>query len=383
MSDQDRRTAIPAWQGGRASVHEHDEGLPESVVEIEARLDRLKSELVKDLVAALHQKDAPKERPMLGELIGEWLMVIAPTRVEPGNEQRLARHLRALFLEDEESLTVAHVEDHLSALPLSPSTRNKVRGVGRLAIARAQADKRWHGPNPFQLVRRAREPRREYETLSLEEFAAVQAELRPDRRRLFRVQLHLGLRTGEAFALRKEDVDFAAGSIVIRRSHSRDSTKTGRVRTIPLLPAVSQDLFEACQASKSHLVFPSDDGQIQRFDTKLTRVIRTAMASAGVGIHAVTYKCRWCKSSVTLPPPVNENVCTHCGRLRWPVPLVRPFRWYDLRHAAASLHHRAGADPLAISVLLGHSVRDTTRAIYTHLTLADLHRELGRWALVR
>jgi len=313
----------------------------------------------------------------------DWLETIKPKRVVPENEVRLARHLRPLFLEDEASLSAAAVEQHLLSLDLAPATRNKVRTVGRLTIQWAMAARRWRGPNPFELVRRQREPKRTYETLTDAELLAVQKKLRPDRRREFRVSLHLGLRPGELFALRKEDVDFQRGEVRVRRSHGRDTTKTGTERLVPLLPASAQDLFEACQASPSELVFPGEGGGLQRHDTKLTRVIRTAMAAARVAVIDCAYKCRRCGSSVTLPPPVSENVCTACDVLRWPVPRVRPFRWYDLRHAAATLHRRAGADPLAIALVLGHSVRQTTDATYTHLSVGDLHRELGKWSLPR
>lgn len=384
MSDRDRRTSIPAGQGGMASGHLPDEGLPESVVDLllEAQFSRLKSEL---LAALKPEPVEPLERPMFGELLTEWLVWIASKRVQPANEQRLARHLRGLFLEDEATLTAAMVEEYLANLPLAPSTRNKARGVGRLAIDRARASRRWREVNPFTLAARAKEPTRKYETLTEAELVAVQEKLRPDRRRMFRLHLHLGFRPGELLALRKEDVDFNSGTILVHRSHSREETKTGKDRLLPILASVAQDLWEAMQESGSDLVFANADGQQWRHDTKLTRTIRTAMRDAGVGITDVTYKCRRCGSAVHLPPPVSENVCTTCNVLRWPVPTVRPFRWYDLRHAAASCHRRAGADPLAISLVLGHSIKGatTTDRVYTHFEVADLRRELSKWSLPR
>lgn len=380
MSDPHRRTSIPAGQGGEALRHGLDEGLPESGV-LQAQFEALKVELL----AALRPE--PKEAPPLplfGELVALWLAWIAPQRVCPENEERLSRHLRELFLEDEVTLVPALIDEHLTRLHLSPSTRNKVRGVGRLAIERARANGQWSSNNPFALVRRHREPRREYEQLTDVELAAVQAKLRVDRRREFRVAVHLGLRPGELFALQKSDVDFSKGSVFVHRSHGRDETKTGTDRLLPLLPAVTQDFYEAIRGSPNELVFPGEGGKRQREDTKITRVIRTAMAAAGVGIIETTFKCRRCGGSETLPGRPSESVCTGCQVLRWPVPKVRPYRWYDLRHHAASAHRRAGADPLAIAIVLGHSLGSTTtERTYTHFTLEDLHRELGKWSLPR
>lgn len=384
MSDRSSTTSVPAGQGGKASGHSPGEGLPESVVDLllEAQFSRLKSEL---LAALKPEPVEPLERPMFGELLAEWLVSIASKRVQPANEQRLARHLRGLYLEDETTLTAAMVEEYLAGLPLAPSTRNKARGVGRLALDRARASRRWREVNPFTLAPRAKEPSRKYETLTEAELVAVQEQLRPDRRRMFRLHLHLGFRPGELLALRKSDVDFQAGTILVHRSHGRSATKTGKDRVLPILASIAQDLWEAMQESGSELVFSNADGQQWRHDTKLTRVIRTAMRDAGVGITDVTYKCRRCGSAQHLPPPVSENVCTKCNVLRWPVPTVRPFRWYDLRHAAARCHRRAGADPLAIATVLGHSTRGatTTDRVYTHFEVADLRRELSKWALPR
>lgn len=384
MSDRDRRTLVPAGQGGEASGRGLDEGLPESVVDLllEAQFSRLKSEL---LAALKPEHVEPLERPMLGELLTEWLVAISSKRVQPANEKRLVRHLRDLYLEDETTLTAAMVEEYLGRLPLAPSTRNKARGVGRLAIDRARASRRWRESNPFALAAREKEPTRKYETLTEDELVAVQRKLRPDRRRMFRLHLHLGFRPGELLALRKADVDFNAGTILVHRSHAREATKTGKDRLLPIVASIAQDLWEASQESGSELVFSNAEGQQWRHDTKLTRVIRTAMRDASVGITSVTYKCRRCGGAEHLPPPVCENVCTKCNVLRWPVPTVRPFRWYDLRHAAASCHRRAGADPLAIATVLGHSTKGatTTDRVYTHFEIADLRRELSKWSLPR
>lgn len=333
---------------------------------------------------------APAELPYFGELVDEWLARIRRERVLPRNDEWLAGLLRPLFVETEESLTAAVARAHLEGLRVTygAKTINKVRSAAKLTVELARESRRWSGPNPFGFVRREREPRRAYELLTLEEAGRVQRHLRRDRAVAFRVAIHLGLRPGELFALRVEDLDFVGGSIRVARSHEREETKTGEARVVPMLRAIAGDLLELARAAgKQGLLFPGTDGALMRRDTKLSRTLQVAMGEAGVGIVAVTYKCRrsgcgWSERLEASSVDKQRNCPKCCFRL-WPVTEVRPVRWYDLRHCAATLHREHGADPVAISHLLGHSRRgpSTTENVYTHLDLERLHRELGRWSL--
>lgn len=341
------------------------------------------------LALAERLKPAQVELPMFGELADAWYQSIEGKRVVPAREAVLMSHLRPLFLDDERSLSVESINqllERMLAEGYAASTVNKVRGAGRLIVEHAQACKRWDGPNPFGLVRRKREAQRQYELLTLDELALIQKKLAPDKRRMLRVQLHLGLRTGEMLALQKDDVDFDAGTVRIHRSHGRDQTKTGRERLVPLHPACAGDLVEASQATEGPLLFPSSTGALQRMDTKLTRVLRTAMGRAGVGVTSVTYKCRrrGCDSHPEFhehATSIEKHDCVSCGMRLWPVPEVRPVRWYDLRHMCATFHREAGADPIAISLALGHALRDTTSRHYTHPSMEWMRGQLTRWKL--
>lgn len=336
----------------------------------------------------LHLTDALRpsrqpERVTFGLLVLLWLDAIAAKRVQPVNEKNLSAHLRPLFFETEDTLSVAMIERHLEGLKatLSPSTINKIRGVGRLSVNQAMAERSWSAPNPFELVRRLRQPRRTYTLLNLGELEKVQAKLPLDRRRLFRCALHLGMRTGELLALRREDIDFNALTIRVHRSHGRDQTKTGTERLIPLLPAVMADLVEAIAVARSELVFGNQEGDRQRHDTKLTRILRQTMSRAGVGIVETEYICRKCKDRWRKTEAPKETPCPVCDQLTLKLPIVKPVRWYDLRHMCATLHHAAGADPLAVALLLGHSVKGTTQGVYTHPSIEYLARELSKWKL--
>lgn len=67
------------------------------------------------------------------------------------------------------------------------------------------------------------------------------------------------------------------------------------------------------------------------------------------------------------------------------MPVVRPVRWYDLRHMCATFHHQHGADRVCTALALGHSLdaATTTEAVYTHPTMETMRRELLRWHLPR
>lgn len=253
----------------------------------------------------------------------------------------------------------------------------------------ASAAQRWERPNPFALVRRQKEGRRKYELLTLNELYRVQFHLRPDRLRLFRCALHLGMRPGELMGLRISDVDFANNLVHVRVSRDRDTTKTGTERTIPLLSAAHLDLLDACVEAKGELVFGHRlDGSLESQNTKLTRILRTAMVKADVGVLGADYVCRRkeCGYRETRLGPLDRRAkprCPKCDFRLLAVPLVREVRWYDLRHMCATFHHDAGADRVCVAIALGHSLDGITEEIYTHPTSVKMALELGRWKLPR
>lgn len=397
MSDlEDMKKKLARWGESAPEEARSGDGPPESPVQGIIAAPRAESSqsysLHPEQIAQLALQLAPLLRApssqwTLGQIIQEWLKDVSPRRVSPANEARAAARLEPLFSATEDTLRTGEVDDLLGRLllhgRLAPGTVNKVRSAGRLAINFASARGWWTKPNPFTLAKRLREPRSAGVVLTLAELAKIQEKLRPDRRRLFRVAIHLGLRTGELFALRKEDVDFNRAIITVRRSHSRETTKTGVVREVPLVAAVAADLLEAIQASPSDLIFGDTAGKQQRHDTKLTRVLRTAMADANVRIESTTYHCRWCRLHFSEKESPRARQCAECARSLWPVAKPARVRWYDLRHMCATLHFEAGANQLCVSLALGHSVKGTTQKIYTHPSAATMFAELGRWSLPR
>lgn len=341
----------------------------------EGQLDQL-------ALALAERMAAPKARWTFGELGALWLTRVRRVRV--ADEKRNVAQLHPLFAWKEHELTPAMISEwfnQLLEMGFSPVSVNKYRCAGRLIVRDAQANAQWGAANPFDLVKRLREPKRKYEMLSLDELRRVLPHLRPQERRMVRLTVHLGLRTGELFALQKSDVDFAAGVIHVRRSHGRATTKTGKHRTVPLLHGVAGDLMDAIRESPTSLVFPSADGGLKRSDSKMSRVLRTAMAAAGV-VTGYAFTCRKpsCEYKIEFAGECADMVCPEHGWKLWRTPKVKAVRWYDLRHMAATFHRQAGADRLAVKLLLGHA-SDVTDDTYTHMGDDWARRELSRFNL--
>lgn len=328
-------------------------------------------------------------RRSFGSLAEDWLGRVAKSRVAPDNEKRHVRHMSELLSLCEGELTkraidVAFAKLAAPAGPLAPASLNKLRGTGRQIIRDAQANAEWEGVNPFDLVRRFAERDAVYDTLSREEAARLLPHLRPDRRRLVRAMLLVGMRPGEAFALRKADLDFKRLLMRIRRSGQRDETKTGKEREFPMPSALIEDLRDSCEKSPNELVFPGLDGKQESKNTRLGLMLRRAMGRAGI-VMGFRYRCRGaeCDFDEVRASAVRELFyCSRCERAQLRcMPVPRALRFYDLRHSAATMLRDAGCDPLVIQIVLGHAATNTTDRWYTHLSEEYVRAELNKLQL--
>lgn len=325
----------------------------------------------------------PIASPVFRELSAEWLRTVAKKYVQPENERRhLDRLNRAIGHLCERNLLPVDIERALAGMTeLGPESKNKIRSTGNRCIKFWIKSGRWRANNPFSLVDRYKVPTLAYETLSLREARAMLRRVREDRHDLFRVTLGMGLRNGEAFALRKEDVDLVARVMHIHRSHGRNQTKTSKPRRVPIPLCVAAAIRHAMDGSASELVFPREDGTRFRADTKLTRVLKVALAAAGV-VLGYDAKCR--RNGCGYVERVKKRElkpCPECGFKLWLSPVVKRIRFYDLRHSCVTLHREAGCDPLVIQLLLGHHLVSTTDAHYTHLSFRYQREQLDKLQL--
>ena len=134
-----------------------------------------------------------------------------------------------------------------------------------------------------------------------------------------------GLRKGELLALRWRDVDFAGSTIRVRASYASGALttpKSGKVRAVPMAPAVASALAElggrGCWLSDDDLVFAGETGGYLD-GSALSRRYKLALNSAG----------------------------------------LRPLRFHDLRHTFGT-RMIAKADIRRVQEWMGHSNIQTT-----------------------
>lgn len=134
------------------------------------------------------------------------------------------------------------------------------------------------------------------------------------------LSINTGLRRGEVFNLRWEDVSFSNATVTVHG----DTAKSGRTRHIPLNQEAIAVLKKWRQKlDPSALVFPGDNGQ-----------------------------------------PLKE-VKKSWGTLL-DIAKIKNFRWHDMRHHFASKLVMVGVDLNTVRELLGHSTLDMTLR-YAHL----------------
>jgi integrase len=154
-------------------------------------------------------------------------------------------------------------------------------------------------------------------------------------RALLTFALHSGCRAGEQLAVRWDDLDMKLKIVTFSRSSTRgivrDSTKSGKLRTVPLTDALLDVLRELraaralVQLDGDDLVFAGPDGEPLNVD-RLHRVLRRAQKRAG----------------------------------------LREGRWHDLRHSYASILTMAGTPIRNVQSWLGHATIGMTMR-YSHL----------------
>jgi integrase len=182
-------------------------------------------------------------------------------------------------------------------------------------------------------------------------------------RTLWLVLLSLGLRRGEALALRWEDVDLDVGTVTIQRSLQRvrtnERTPSGRRR------GELREVAPKTSSSAATIALPDSLVAALREHRKTQAAERlAAVAWVDPGLVFTTHV-----GTALEPRNVNrawEHLCTRAG--------VRRVRLHDLRHSAATFMLAAGADLKVIQATLRHSRLSTTSDVYAHV-LADVQRQ--------
>ena len=261
---------------------------------------------------------------------------------------------------------------------LKPSSINHLRGFLHAAFSAAKRAGKWSGANPVTDVRRRKVSKRLPEYLTVEEVPLVLGALEPRWQALFATAIFTGLRKGELFGLRKSDVNFQLGLLAVCRSYERDTTKGGRAEAIPISRQLAPFLKDAVANSKSELVFPAPDGRMMSDEIDVEKVLRHAMARAGI-VTGYEHRCRRAGCGhKEKAADITLRHCPTCKMKLWPKPEVRPMRFHALRHTTASLLMMAGANPAAVQRIMRHTDPRLTTEVYGHLAPDYLRAEVER-----
>jgi integrase len=286
----------------------------------------------------------PRSAPITtGEWLDTWTKNVLPgLAITPATARnyrqdlRRAAPLRAVPLEE---LSTTHVERLLDDLAAQGYSRTVCR-LTRAALSRALGEAERRGlisRNPARLaVLPPSAPRpKERRSLTPEQAKALEAVLKgePDEA-LWLSMLLLGLRPGEAVALRWCDLDLDQQVLHVAQARKRNPSgpvigppKTRRgVRALRMPPALVRAVSHLEPGPPEALAFPTRSGNL-RDDRTLERRLATLCRRAGID------------------PP------------------ARP---YELRHSAASLLSDAGVPIEVLADLLGHTSTQMLEQVYRH-----------------
>ncbi len=250
------------------------------------------------------------------------------------------------------AVDVQRTTNTLLARNLSPTTVRHALNVLRIALGQAV---RWGliHRNVADLVEPPKATRYEVHPLTTEQARELLEAIRGDRHEaLYLVTMATGLRQGEAFGLRWDDVDLDTGTITVRHQLQRTNG------TPTLIPPKST-------RSRRTIALPA-------FAVPALRAHRARQNAERLAAGA-----RWqdWKLVFTNPTgrPLTPNVTTAFARLLKAAGLPKQ-RFHDLRHLCASLMLAQGVHPRVVMEQLGHSQISVTMNTYSHVAPA-LQRE--------
>ena len=317
---------------------------------------KTRQEVARKLAAAVkaHQDGMPmsNERITVEAFLKDWLTSTRAT-VRPKTWQTYECYIRLHALPTLGRLPLAKLEPrHLQRLyadkleeGLSPTSVHHLHAIIHRALGRAA---RW-GVVPRNVAGLVDAPpmaHHEMRTLSPEEARRFLDAAAGDRlEALYVLALTTGMRQGELFRLRWQDVDLEGRTLSVR-----GETKTAKSRR-----------------------------QVQLSDTAVAALRRHA---GGQGDECRLAGSEWQETGLVFTNTVGRALLTANLTQRSFRPLLERaglpvIRFHDLRHTAATLLLGKGVHPKVVSELLGHSQVGVTLDLYSHVT-PTMHQEAAR-----
>jgi integrase len=239
----------------------------------------------------------------------------------------------------------AHVREWMAKRAAAGRGRNTIRNElapVRAALEQAVEDKKLT-ENPATISRRGKQkalPGREPKKVvapPADQVTATIAAAEGDFKVVLLTAVSSGLRLGELYALRWDDIADDWRTLTVARSNRRgvitDPKTEAGSRTVPIFPTLRKALKEHKVASRftgpQDLVFPDPLGRPENPFTVAHRELRAALKAAGLEEKAFTF--------------------------------------HSLRHFAVSRLIEDGANILLVSKIAGHASADITLKVYAHL----------------
>jgi integrase len=234
------------------------------------------------------------------------------------------------------------VEAWLKSLTFAPATKAKIRNI-LSALYQHAIRYGWAESNPIRAVRQSSKRLREPDVLAPEEVSALLTELPEPARTIALIAATTGLRRGELFGLKWEDVDFENRKVHIRRSvvdqQIGEPKTVGSKRPLPI-PEQVVDALRSWRESApyrkdEHWVFASDFhiGKTPLWpNTVLVRHIKPAAERAGI---------------------------------------TKSIGWHTFRRTFATLLESSGAGLKTLQELMRHSTPTVTLGIYAQAITED------------
>jgi integrase len=241
-----------------------------------------------------------------------------------------------------QDVTAVGVERWLESLPYAPATKTKVKGVFG-TLFRHGMRYQWAANNPIALVRCSSKRVEAPDILTPEEIRAILGELSEPARTVTLLAAITGMRRGELFGLKWEDLDFGRRSIRIVRSlvdqvEGLPKTETSR-KPLPMsdeLAAALTSWREQTEYGKpGDWVFasPMSFGKLPYWpDMVLRRHILPAAKRLGIG---------------------------------------KRIGWHTFRRTAASLLMASGSSLKTTQELMRHATADITMELYAQAVTQD------------
>ncbi len=230
-------------------------------------------------------------------------------------------------------ITAQEIERRLAELSeagRAPATVNRYWALLSLTYSLAVRNKKVPA-SPVSSVRRRKENNERVRFLSDSEETTLREHICanfPEREPEFDLALHTGMRRGEQFRLRRQDVDISLGVITIPRS------KHGKKRHVPINDVARSAIERLLSATTGVYIVPGLEGPRHR-DSQ-----------------------RWLEE------------CIDAAK-------IPDFHWHDLRHTFASRLVMRGVDLRTVQELMGHKTISMT-VRYAHLSPAHLLDAVSR-----